>query len=155
MEVTYACPRCDRTVRKAVAKFEEGLCEATVTCDHCSAVRTLPLTPTGHLAHCGVCGGGELYVRKDFSQRLGVMIVVAGFVLSSIAWYFYWVYATFAILFATALIDVVLYLWVGNMLQCYRCQAEYRGVPGLEEHEPFSLETHERYRQQAARLPQG
>ena len=55
---------------------------------------------------------------------------------------------TFGILFATALIDVVLYLTVGNLLQCYRCQAQYRGVPGLENHEPFDLETHEKHRQQ-------
>ncbi len=62
--------------------------------------------------------------------------------------------ATYAILFATAAVDFVLYFFTGNALQCYRCQAEYRGVEGLEKHEPFNLETHERYRQQAARLAQ-
>jgi hypothetical protein len=61
---------------------------------------------------------------------------------------------TYGVLFATALIDVVLYFTVGNLLQCYRCQAHYRGIPGLEDREPFNLETHEKHRQQKIRLEQ-
>jgi hypothetical protein len=38
------------------------------------------------------------------------------------------------------------------VLNCYRCQAQYRDVPGLENHGGFDLETHERHRQQVARL---
>jgi hypothetical protein len=45
-----------------------------------------------------------------------------------------------------------LYQLVGFALVCYRCHAHYRGVRGLDSHAPFRLETHERYRQQAARL---
>jgi hypothetical protein len=91
-------------------------------------------------------------VRKDFPQRLGVAIVVVGIVASSIAWGYTFVVATFAILFATALVDVVLYLVVPDALMCYRCGAQYRGAPGISQHESFNLETHERYRQQAARM---
>jgi hypothetical protein len=83
---------------------------------------------------------------------LGLLIVVGGFALSCVTWYFYWMYLTFAILFATALVDMVLFLVVGDSLTCYRCHAEYRHLPSMTEHGPFSLETHERYRQQAARL---
>jgi hypothetical protein len=61
-------------------------------------------------------------------------------------------YLTFGILFATALFDVLLLALVGNSLVCYRCGAEYRDVEGIEDHGAFNLETHERYRQQAARL---
>jgi len=99
-----------------------------------------------------MCGCRELYVRKDFSQRLGLTIVVAAMILSSITWGFHWRYATYGILFAAALFDVTLYFSVGNLLQCYRCRAEYRGLSGLDEREPFNLETHEKFRQQAARL---
>ena len=59
---------------------------------------------------------------------------------------------TFAILFATALADVLLYALVGDALMCYRCDALYRGVEEMEIHGSFNLETHEKYRQQAARL---
>lgn len=108
----------------------------------------------GKLARCIVCPSHELFIRKDFPQRLGVTIVILGFVASSIAWYFYQIVLTFAILFATALCDVLLYVLVGGVLVCYRCHAHYRGVSPSGEHAGFELETHERYRQQAARLAQ-
>ncbi len=104
------------------------------------------------LARCLVCGSRDLFVRKDFPHRLGLAIVVGGFALSCVTWQFYWMYTTFAVLFATALVDMVLFFIVGDSLTCYRCQAEYRQLPSITEHGPFSLETHERYRQQAARL---
>ena len=100
---------------------------------------------------CFVCTSNDLYVRKDFPQRLGLMLVVAGIVASSIAWGYMHVYLTFAILFGTALADFVLYLIVGDALMCYRCHAEYRGVASLGDQAAFSLETHERHRQLAAR----
>jgi hypothetical protein len=93
-----------------------------------------------------------LFVRKDFPQRWGVTIVVAGFVASSVAWYQHRVLLSFAALFATALVDVILYLLMGNVLQCYRCHAQYRGLPSLQDQAGFSLEIHEKHRQQVARL---
>jgi hypothetical protein len=102
-----------------------------------------------------VCPSVDLFVRKDFPQRLGVALVVVGIVASSIAWGFGRPLETFAILFATALADVVLYLVVPDALMCYRCGAEYRSVPGQERHGAFNLETHERHRQQVARMAHG
>ncbi|HEY4312452.1 MAG TPA: hypothetical protein VGN12_23590 [Pirellulales bacterium] len=149
MNVTFACPRCDKTAQAAIAV--DG---PSIACSHCQAV--LP-TPPGawsgqDLTRCLVCGSHDLFVRKDFPHRLGLAIVVGGFALSCVTWYFYWTYLTFAVLFTTALVDMVLFFVVGDSLVCYRCQAEYRRLPSMVEHGPFSLETHERYRQQAARL---
>jgi hypothetical protein len=62
------------------------------------------------------------------------------------------IYWTFAILFATALADLLLYFVVGEALMCYRCDALYRGVEEMDSHGPFDLETHEKYRQLAARM---
>ncbi|MGD9719642.1 MAG: hypothetical protein AB7O59_00310 [Pirellulales bacterium] len=104
------------------------------------------------LRRCIACPSTDLFVRKDFPQRLGVTIVVLGIVASSIAWAYTYTIATFAILFATALVDVVLYLVVPDALACYRCGAMYRLAKGMERHGAFNLETHERYRQQAARM---
>ena len=149
MNVTFACPECDQTSRQKIEPANEQL-----VCTHCqlTIVSSMPSKPLESIAQCFVCGCDELYVRKDFSQRLGLMIVIAAMVLSSIAWGFHWLYATYGILFAAALIDVILYFSVGNLLQCYRCRAEYRGLPELDQGELFSLETHEKFRQQQARL---
>lgn len=150
MNVTYVCPACDEV---SYAELGDGAV-SVLKCTHCgheSAVPEGALSP-GKIERCVICPSTDLYVRKDFSQRWGVGIVLAGFVASSVAWYYYHIFATYAILFATALLDVILYLFMGNLLQCYRCQAQYRGVEGLEGHGAFNLETHERHRQQLARL---
>lgn len=99
-----------------------------------------------------VCPSTDLFVRKDFPQRIGVALVAIGIVGSSITWAYGHLYWTFGILFATALADVLLYTFVGDQLMCYRCHAEYRGVVDMESHGGFDLETHERHRQISARL---
>jgi hypothetical protein len=151
MNITYACPQCEQTTRAELSEAREVL-----TCVHCGAERAVPAGAVSGegVSRCLVCPSEELFLRKDFPQGLGVTIVAVGLAASCIPWYFHNWYATFAILFATALCDLVLFLFMGDMLQCYRCQAQYRGVPGLEGHEPFHLETHERHRQQQARLSQ-
>lgn len=149
MNITFACRTCHRAARVEVPGSQ-----AEFACPHCQHGYAGPAASGGDddLSHCLVCGCQELFVRSNFPQRLGVAIVALGFVASTVAWYYHMRYTTLGILFATALIDVLLYVTVGTMLQCYRCQAEYRGLERHDAHAPFSLETHERYRQTAARL---
>ena len=153
MNFLFACPKCDKTAMAVVEAATESY-----RCMHCDQEFFIPrkaLTedPEGvGIQQCVVCPSSEFYVRKDFSQRLGVTIIVLGIIFSTITWSQHMIVATFAIFFGSALLDLFLYMAVGNMLQCYRCQAQYRDVAGLNEHSPFSLETHEKYRQEAARL---
>lgn len=149
MNITFTCPKCERDARCEIIP-EQG----ALTCPHCQQDIRYPADAFegDHLAHCLVCPSTDLFLRKDFPQRVGVAIVVVGFVASSIAWGYTLPIWTFGILFATALIDVVLYAVVPNALMCYRCGAQYRMMPGLERHGAFNLETHERHRQQLARF---
>ena len=149
MNLTFACPHCETTSRVPLPSESSAL-----VCPACGWRREIAwdVRPDQKPDECLVCGCRELFIRKDFSQRLGVAIVVLGFAASTVAWFYHMRYTTYGILFATAFIDVVLYAEVGTLLQCYRCPAEYRGLPGLYEHAAFNLETHERYRQQAIRL---
>jgi len=151
MNVTFRCPHCDQT---AVVDFDQQAQQ--LECPACRAAWPIAAgtVTQSKLARCMICPSAELYARKDFSQSVGVAIVVAGAVISSVFWAWRMPFWTYGVLFATALIDIVLYLTVGNVLQCYRCQAQYRGVPGLEEHGGFDLETHEKHRQQRIRLGQ-
>ena len=98
------------------------------------------------------CPSTELFVRKDFPQRLGVTIVAIGIIASCWFWYHHNVLATLGVLLLTALIDAVLYLTMGNVLECYRCHAQYRGLPGFDDYDQFDLEAYEKHRQQALRL---
>ena len=152
MNVTYTCPQCEETARS-----DFDAVSTRITCPWCAhAVDIPPAAVHGReITRCLVCPSTDLYVRKDFPQRLGVLLVAIGVVGSSIAWAYVNVFWTFAILFATALADLGLFLIVGNALMCYRCHAQYRGVEQMDVHGAFDLETHERYRQMAARLEQG
>jgi hypothetical protein len=149
MNVSFHCRDCEQPV-----SLEAPLDSLELTCPACR--KGTPISREefsgGQLHACLVCGCRELFVRKDFPQRLGVAIVIAGLIASTIALAFHQRLVSYGILFATALIDLVLYFTVNNMLQCYRCQATYRGLEGLEEFEPFKLETHEKFRQQSIRL---
>jgi DNA-directed RNA polymerase subunit RPC12/RpoP len=149
MNVTYHCPACQQAVREPVSAETSSL-----SCPHCQQQISLPANAIkgSRLQRCLVCPSVDLFARKDFPQRLGVGLVIFAVIASSIAWANYQVIWAFAILFATALIDLVLYIVMGESLTCYRCGAQYRGCEEIELHGGFDLETHERYRQLAARI---
>ena len=149
MNVTFRCPSCDQP---AIAEF--GRDSVEIACLRCGVKFPVPQgsVTDKQVTQCLICPSTELFIRKDFPQVLGVIIVVLAAVISSVFWYLHMPWWTYGTLFLAAFIDLVLYIFVGNQLQCYRCQAQYRGVPGLDNHEPFDLETHEKYRQQLARL---
>jgi hypothetical protein len=149
MNVTYNCPGCGRSARESISAESIEL-----TCPHCHQQIAIPAEAIKgqQISRCLVCPSRDLFARKDFPQRLGVALVVIGFLGSSIAWAYYQVLWTFAILFGTALVDLLLYIVMGESLTCYRCGAQYRGFDEIERHGGFDLETHERYRQMAARM---
>ncbi len=72
-------------------------------------------------------------------------------ILSCTAWAFYQPLLALGILMAAALIDMILYSFMGDMLVCYRCGARHRRTAMDEQHARFDLETAERYRQQDLR----
>jgi hypothetical protein len=149
MNLTFACPQCEQPARVELSPDATEL-----TCPECKARIAVPARAfvDERLHRCLVCPSRDVYLRKDFPQRLGVVIVVLGFAASTITWAYSWPIWTFAILFATALVDVVLYVVMPNALACYHCGAQYRGLPHSEQYSGFDLETHERHRQQKIRL---
>ena len=149
MNATFSCPACQAGVRQ---QFDAST--AALRCPACSQeIKAPPGAVEGRrVTRCLVCPSTDLFVRKDFPQRVGVLIVAVGIVGSSIAWYYANLAWTFGILFATALADLALFALVGNALMCYRCGALYRGAEEMDAHGQFNLETHEKYRQLAARM---
>lgn len=149
MNVTYTCPECDQV---AIVDFDAST--RKLACPHCDDAMHVPegAIVGEQIERCLVCPSTELFVRKDFPQGLGLTIVIVGMVGSTIAFYYQQIILTFAVLFVTALIDMVLYTIMGNLLQCYRCEAQYRGVAGADDGPEFDLAIHEKYRQQEIRM---
>ena len=151
MELTYTCPNCDAVGRIASV---EG--EYVATCSGCAVTRELTRSATagGELSACAWCATEDLYLQKDFPHGLGLAIVISGFVVSTVFWYYYMPIAAFAVLLSTAALDVALYYLVPDVTICYRCLSQHRG-PGTHPEGrvlPFDLAIGDRYRQERLRI---
>ena len=96
---------------------------------------------------CPKCGCRDLFVRKDFPQKVGLTLVVVAavaFVVLAASRTSFWLGAI--LLVAVAAIDAVIYLFVPKITVCYRCRAEFRGAPLNPQHEGFELAVAEKYR---------
>jgi len=102
---------------------------------------------TSPLEVCPRCGCEDLFVRKDFPQKIGMTIVIVAavsfFVLAARPVTFRW---GVWVLVAAAVVDAVLYFFVPKVTTCYRCRADFRGVPINPKHGAFELAVGEKYR---------
>ena len=78
MQIGYDCPTCSAPVRLAGIETLSVL-----ACPHCGTALEVPADGFAtdsppRLARCLVCPSADLFIRKDFPQRLGVGIVVVG-----------------------------------------------------------------------------
>jgi uncharacterized protein (DUF983 family) len=145
VKVAFACPACNEPASVPIDQPSDWQCPA---CDH-----RLHLTAAEQpLHHCSACGNHELYKRKDFPHTLGMAILVVALTMSI---YTYWAYEkwwTWLFLLGSAAIDGIMYLIVGDVIVCYRCEAHHRGFTSTDAHQPFEIEIGERYRQEKIRL---
>jgi hypothetical protein len=147
VKVTLACPSCDQP---AVTPIDQACDWQCSTCDHRLHLAAADLA----LPTCLVCGNHELYKKKDFPQWLGMTILLVAIVLSTVTYYSYEKWWSWSFLIGSAIIDGVMYLMVGDVLVCYRCQAHYRGFTAKDAHQPFEIAIGERYRQERIRMEQ-
>ena len=150
MELTFSCPNCG-TVNQ-VSPLETA---DRAVCRRCATVRPVhpeAISPS-RLDACPWCMTTDLYIQKDFPQGLGLFIVVVGFAISTVFWYYEMPIATFAVLLASALIDWALYYAVPDVTICYRCLCQARGSGSNPDgrYQPFDLAIGERYRQERIR----
>lgn len=122
--VETRCPICDETVRFEIPE---------------------DLARDGLVKRCAACPGREFFIRKDFPQKLGMLLVVIFGFIATVFYAYERVGMTFATLGSLVVIDAIIFLFVGKVTVCYRCRAEYRGVAYNPDHEGFDLATSEKY----------
>jgi hypothetical protein len=149
MNIRFDCPICEHPGRIDVPGGEAWQCPR---CDHLLSLSGNPADAS--LPACAVCSNHELYKKKDFPHSLGMAILVLACVASTVTYWLYDKWLTWAILLGSAAFDGLLYLWVKDVVVCYRCHAHFRGVTANAEHKPFELTSHERYRQERLRREQ-
>ena len=99
------------------------------------------------LTQCTRCGCKDLFIRKDFPQRVGLSIVLIAaitfFILAKNPLTFRY---GVMVLIAAAVFDALIYLAVPKITVCYKCRAEFRDTPLNPDHEGFDLAIAEKYR---------
>lgn len=99
------------------------------------------------LETCPKCGCHDLFIRKDFPQKIGLGIVaIAAMTFLILAAWRSSFYLGLGVLIVASLIDAALYFVVPRITVCYRCRAEFRNVPVNPNHHGFELATGEKYR---------
>ena len=96
---------------------------------------------------CPHCGCRDLFIRKDFPQKLGLSIVIiAAVAFLALAASRQRFYLGVMVLIIAMLIDAVLYWFVRKITVCYKCRSEFRAVPINPQHQGFELAIGEKYR---------
>src|SRR5262245_57000852 len=123
MHVTFSCPQCQCTAHADVAVAGESL-----RCGSCQWTRTIGAgdVTNGQPQRCLTCGCEDLWRQKDFPQGLGLFLVALGALLSTIAWANYMPRTALGVLLFFALGDMLLYVFMKDVLVCYRCRARHR-----------------------------
>lgn len=149
MEVRFECPVCGIPVCHPLDQDTNS-----VDCPACEWNRPIPIDRLSENGprQCLACGCGDLWRQKDFPQALGLTMVGLGVLLSTIAWAMYLPEYAIGVLMGFALVDLLLYTFMPDMLVCYRCSARYRHADLGEDPRRFDLEVAERYRQESIRL---
>ncbi len=147
METRFPCPECNQPQRLTLAGPAAWPCPA---CQHLLHVDNVDPA----LKSCPLCGNQELYKKKDFPHWLGLTILTGACLASVFTYGWYEKWLTWAILIGSALIDGLVYLWVGDAVVCYRCGGSFHGFQAGAAHQPFELTIAERYRQERLRRDQ-
>ena len=133
-EIAYACPGCGREATAGA----DGL----GSCRACGRQTRLDVSGVAgeppRVARCPGCDGRQLYVQRDFNQKVGLGVVVVGALFAPFTPFY-------SSLFAAAIVDAVLYALVAEITVCYRCHAHFRGFARNPEHQPFDLHLAEQY----------
>ena len=133
-EIAFRCPSCQG---EAVAGSD-----GNGRCSSCAAETRLELSPSIRnqlvVDVCPACQGTQLYVQRDFNQKVGLAIVIMGGVLAPFTPYY-------SSLIVAALVDAGLYLLLPQITVCYRCHAHFRGFGRNPKHQPFDLHLDEQY----------
>jgi len=149
MYLTYACPRCQHANRSGEVAVDPSL-----TCGNCGwtkAIDSGQINVNSAPGECLRCGNGDLWRQKNFPQWAGLTCVAVGAISSSIAWGYHRPVLALGILMGFALMDMILYVTMADVLVCYRCRTKHHQAD-FSQHGTFNLELAERYRQERIRL---
>ena len=142
MELRYPCPQCGTESRKAAAEASTVL-----SCVRCPYAGLLPLdwTRDHRVRLCPLCGCEEIFKRRDFNQRLAILLLTFGIMLSPFTRYLSFLVSSVLVL--------IFYVTAQEALICYRCRTHIRGHLPTDDHNRYDPSVNERVRRLRGRSP--
>ena len=137
IEVDFACPKCGHA-----AGGEALACP----CGFAAPFHPGSLREDGRPVRCPLCGDPRLYVQRDFSRKVGIGLLVAGFALAVLLGMLVGPWGFFAALGGSVALDTLLWAVSGNVVICHWCETHLRGGP--EDYPEFDLAVHDLVRHQ-------
>ncbi len=146
MKIRFSCR--DQRCPALIQYRPTGAGEERLACPRCRRAYTVhdtdALAQGKVLQKCPMCGGEELFIRKNFPQKTGILIVVVAALISVFSLKTN-IELSYGILAAAVLVDVAIYYLIGVVTVCYRCRTEYWGLTRNENHDWFDLARSEKY----------
>lgn len=146
MKIRFGCR--DECCPALIEYRPNGTGEEQFGCPRCGREYTVHHSDTlsrgETLRECAMCAGQEMFIRKNFPQTTGLLIVVGAALVSTLFLRTNIILA-YGILAAAVLVDLLIYYVIGVVTVCYRCRTEYWGLYRNEEHEWFDLAASEKY----------
>lgn len=130
ISVRYECNKCGREVRANDVTDENSL-----VCSCGERGQFLPDAIRDHkICRCPLCGTDELYLQKDFPERVGLALVVIAFIVATIFWYNYSWVGAIGTLVSVTLVDFAFFHTRKDVTVCYRCLAQFRKMTNHPDH---------------------
>jgi len=87
------------------------------------------LDDEGTLRHCPVCSCPDFYIKKQVPQLTVFALVVAAAVIAMVFYGYGFSRPALIVLTLVLGVDVLIWLYAGRYLVCYRCNSEFRETP--------------------------
>jgi hypothetical protein len=142
LRARFYCPSCLAAREHGPADSGDFRCEK---CGEAYSASFEGAAPGGPLERCAFCGNRAFFLQKDFDQRLGCLFIALSLAAALfVGWRFGWVWFT-PVLLGTVLVDWIVASRIRPVTICYRCDAEYRGLPPNVRHRGYDPHVAERY----------
>ena len=121
--ITRHCQACQDYQEVVITKAGDFYCP------HCSTLWGHLEDPEAPIRQCPICFCRQFYLSKDFDAFLGCFVVLIGIILVP------WTYGLS--LPVVAAVDWFLFKRIKNVVNCYKCGAEFQGFRFPDGLKPF------------------
>ncbi|MFT6068532.1 MAG: hypothetical protein ACJAT2_002313 [Bacteriovoracaceae bacterium] len=134
MTVEITCPECGSGIN--IYPSVDAKSADCDVCQHSVPTKFNEEHTEGRLCDCPVCERKDFFQQKDFSRKIGVLLFVIA------ACFVPWTYGISLIVLW--LVDLFLFRRIPNVVICYKCQTNFRGLSNLKEIPQFNHEMNDR-----------